>query len=41
MGFRSIVRLIAYREVALSRPGERVTYTSLVRPMAGLVQALT
>lgn len=40
MGFRSIVRLIAYRKVALVKLGERVTYASMVRPAAGLESAL-
>lgn len=33
MGFRSIVRLIAYRQLSAVKPGERVTYDTFVRPV--------
>ena len=40
MGFRSIVRLIAYRQLAAVKPGERITYDSFVRPVEGVAKSI-
>lgn len=40
MGFRSIVRLIAYRQLAAVKPGERITYDSYVRPVEGAAKSI-
>lgn len=40
MGFRSMVRLIAYRQLAAVKPGERITYDSFVRPVEGAAKSI-
>lgn len=40
MGFRSVVRLIAYHQLSAVKAGERITYETFVRPVAGQMKPI-